>query len=147
MAGAERLEPAEVKEISDRLIDNVSVIDEYLLENRELSDENRKIIEGWKRSVRGRFVIERHLKGGSIMISMEDETVYQVGGIITSIEEMFRYAPMPLVVEATLMPFREVIITDGLIIPYNLYIGGNMKRMFKDVYMSSKKSRNIKKVL
>lgn len=147
MAGAESLEPEEVKEISDRLMDDLSVIDEYLTKHQELSEENRKIIEGWKRSVKGQFVIERHLKGGSIMISMEDETVYQVGGIITSIEEMFYYAPKPLMVQATLMPFRDVIITDGLIMPYNIYIGGNMKRMFKDVYMAAKKNREIKKSL
>lgn len=147
MAGAKRLEPAEVKEISDRLVDDLSVIDEYLMNNQQLPEENRKIIEGWKKSIRGRFVIERHLKGGSMMISMEDNNVYQVAGIITSIEEMFQYAPMPLMVEATLMPFGDVIITDGLIMPYNLYIGGNMKKMFKDLYMSAKKNGEIKKSL
>lgn len=49
MAGAKRLEPAEVKEISDRLVDDLSVIDEYLMNNQQLPEENRKIIEGWKK--------------------------------------------------------------------------------------------------
>lgn len=61
--------------------------------------------------------MERHLKKGSMLISMEDEKVYQVVGIISSLKEMFLYAPMPLMIEATLMPFKDVIITDGLIMP------------------------------
>lgn len=89
MAGAESLEPADVKAVSDKLCDNLSVIEEYLLGCKEMTEEHREIIDGWKRDARGRFIIERHLKRGSILISMEDETVYQVGGIITSIEEMF----------------------------------------------------------
>ncbi|MEF9840488.1 MAG: hypothetical protein RSD97_05640 [Lachnospiraceae bacterium] len=51
-------------------------------------------------------------------LSEKDEKVYQVGGIITDIEEMFYCAPKPLMVEATLMPFRDVIITDGLILAF-----------------------------
>ena len=52
---------------------------------------------------------------------------------------MFWYAPLPLLVEATLLPFRDVIITDGLIMPYNMVIGSNMARSFKEGYMEAKK--------
>ena len=88
-------------------------------------------------------MMERHLKKGTIFISLEDEEVYQVSGIISSWEEMFYGAPMPLIVEATFMPFRDVIISDGLVMPYNVIVGGGMKRMFKDVYMNAKKSGRI----
>lgn len=147
MAGAQSLEPADVKAVSDKLCENPEVIDEYLLSCSDMLEEHRKIVESWKRSIKGRFIIERHLKSGSILISMEDEKVYQVGGIITSMEEMFYCAPMPLMVEATLMPFRDAIITDGLIMPYNLMIGRNMKREFKEVYMTAKRNGELKKSL
>lgn len=91
--------------------------------------------------------MERHLKKGTIFISMEDEQVYQVSGIISSWEEMFYWAPMPLIVEATFLPFRDVIISDGLVMPYNIMIGSGMKRMFKDVYMAAKKSGQIHRSL
>lgn len=147
MAGAESLVPEEVKEISNRLVDDVSVIDEYLEVKKDLTEKDRAIILSWKKSTKGRFVIERHLKSGSIFISMEDEQVYQVVGIISSIEEMFYYAPMPLIVEATLMPYEDKIISDGLIMPYMIQVGGNMKRMFKDVYMTAKNSGRVIKTL
>lgn len=144
---AESLNPNEVKAVSDKLCENVLVIDEYLLNCKEMPDEHKEIIRGWKRSVRGRFIIERHLKKGSIMISMEDKKVYQVSGIVSSIEEMFFYSSLPLVVEATLMLFRNIIITDGLIMPYNIVIGGNMKKALKDEYMTAKKNGMIQSML
>ena len=80
-------------------------------------------------------MMARHLKKGSILISMENEEVYQVCGIKSSLEEMFYYAPLSLMIEVTLIPFRDVIITDGLIMPYNILIGRTMARTFKDVYL------------
>lgn len=50
-------------------------------------------------------------------------------------------------IEATLMPFRDMIITDGLIMPYNILIGGNMARTFKDIYMTAKKNGALYRTL
>ena len=128
---------------ADKLWSDVTIIDDYLKENADLSDENREIIRSWKRRIQGKFMMERHLKKGTIFISMENKEVYQASGIISSWEEMFYGAPMPLIIEATFMPFRDVIISDGLVMPYNILVGGGMKRMFKDVYLAAKKSGQI----
>ena len=143
IATAKELDPAEVKKVANKLWSDVAIIDDYLKENNDLPEDHRKIIQIWKRRVQGRFMMERHLKKGTIFISMEDGEVYQVSGIISSWEEMFFGAPMPLIIEATFMPFRDVIISDGLVMPYNILIGGGMKRMFKDSYMAAKKSGQI----
>lgn len=45
------------------------------------------------------------------------------------------------------MPFRDVIITDGLIMPYNIVIGGNMASAFKDTYMTAKRDGVIQRLL
>ena len=47
---------------------------------------------------------------------------------------------MPLLMEATFIPFRDVIISDGLVILYNVVIGKNMALQFEDIYMDVKKS-------
>ena len=147
IATAKELDPADVKEIANTLWADVRIIDDYLKENTELSDEHRDIIRSWKRRIQGKFMMDRHLKKGTIFISLENEEVYQVSGIISSWEEMFFGAPMPLIIEATFMPFRDVIISDGLVMPYNILIGGGMKRMFKDSYMAAKKSGQIHRSL
>jgi len=46
-------------------------------------------------------------------------------------------------VEATFMPFRDVIISDGLVMPYNIMMGSGIKRMLKDKYMVAKKSGRV----
>ena len=74
---------------------------------------------------------------------MENEEVYQVSGIISSWEEMFYGAPMPLVIEATFMPFRDVIISDGLVMPYDVLVGDGMKQIFKEIYMTAKRNGQI----
>ena len=132
IATAKALDPAEVKKVADKLWSDVAIIDDYLKE---------------KRRVQGRFMMERHLKKGTIFISMEDGEVYQVSGIISSWEEMFYGAPMPLIIEATFMPFRDVIISDGLVMPYNILVGGGMRRMFRDSYLAAKKSGHIHRSL
>lgn len=106
------LNPKEIKEIANVLWENVTLIDRYLEERGEkLAEEHKAIIAGWKRRVQGNFIMERHLKKGTIFIS-EDEKVYQVSGIIS----------------------------DGLVIPYNIVIGTNMKKQFQNVYMNAKKN-------
>jgi len=39
--------------------------------------------------------------------------------------------------EAVLLPFRDKIITDGLVIPYNIVFGRGAAADFKDVYMDA----------
>lgn len=142
------LNPAEVKEIADVLWNHVDVIDQYLDEYAsEMPDDHKQIISSWKYCLQGKFVLERNLKKGSILISGEDEKVYQVQGIISSFEEMFSYGPLPVLMEATLIPFRDVIITDGLVMAYPVVIGNNMKKQFKEIYMAAKNSGEIIRTL
>ena len=76
MAEAKNLDPAEVKEVANKLWSEVEIIDRYIKENPELQEEHKEIIQGWKRRIQGKFIMERHLKKGTIFISMEDEQVY-----------------------------------------------------------------------
>ena len=147
IATAKALNPLEVKEVANKLWSDVTIIDSYLKECVDLPEEHREMIHSWKRRIQGMFLMERHLKKGTIFISMENEEVYQVSGIISGWEEMFCGAPMPLMVEATFMPFRDVIISDGLVLPYRVLVGGGMKRMFKDIYMDAKKNDRIHRSL
>lgn len=82
--------------------------------------------------------------GKSVMLDLIKE---EVCGIISSWEEMFPFAHLPLLIEATFMPFRNVIISDGLVLPYRIMIGGNMAKEFKEIYMRAKKAGNLHKTL
>ena len=71
------------KEIADRLWGNTELIDEYLAEEK-LPEEHKNIILGWKKRISGKFIVERHLKKGTIFIQAENNEVYLVSGIISS---------------------------------------------------------------
>ena len=78
MANSGSMDTQLLKEIADVLWDNIQLIDQYLNEyGAEIPDEHKEIIYSWKRRVQGRFVMERHLKKGTIFIS-EDNKVYHL---------------------------------------------------------------------
>ena len=141
--GARHSDPGQVKEIANVLWTHTSDIDEYLrCRKDDLSDDHKCIIAGWKKAITDKFFLERHLKKGSIFIDYNDN-VYQVKGIITSWEEMFWFRPLPILLDVTLIPFRDVIISDGLVIEAPVVFGRNYASELKDVYMSAKRNGTI----
>ncbi|MCR4889976.1 MAG: hypothetical protein K5979_12480 [Ruminococcus sp.] len=88
-------------------------------------------------------MIERHLKKGSVFISNGNSSVYLVSGIIDSWPEMFPEVPTPIIVKATLLPFRNVIISDGLVSSFPIRFGRNVKMELKDIYLIAKERGKI----
>ena len=68
-------------------------------------------------------LLERHLKRGSVFISLEDEQVYMVGGILSSWEEMIPQADLPILLRATLIPFKDKIIFDSIVTCSHVILG------------------------
>ena len=130
------------KEIANRLWENTELIDEYLAEEK-LPEEHKNIILGWKKRISGKLIVERHLKKGTIFIQAEINEVYLVSGIISSWDEMLCGRPLPVIIEAVLIPFRNVIISDGIVSVSNIFFGKNLRSEFKDIYLSAKKTGNI----
>lgn len=144
--GAEHTDPAKAKKIANVLWSNVGIIDKYFEKYGDaFSEENRLIIEGWKRKIEGKFILERNLKSGSVFISANTNEVYLVKGIISSWEEMFFYRSPPIMLEAVLLPFKETIITDGLVSAYNVSFGKAYSGDFREIYMEAKKGGRIHK--
>ena len=132
----------EVKKVADYVWEHIDVIDEFLAEN-ELPDEYRRIVSGWKRCITGRFMLERHLKKGSVFISIDTEEVYMVSGIISSWAEILEDRPLPILLRATLIPFKDTIITDGLVTPFDVCFGRNYSTAFKEIYRNAKQNKTI----
>ena len=133
----------DAKTIANHIWGHTEVIDEYLSE-AALPAEHCEIVIGWKKCRPGKYILERHLKKGSVFISADTAQVYMVLGLYSTWEEMFGYRPLPVMLEAVLLPFRDKIITDGLVIPYNIVFGRGAAADFKDAYMNAKKSGKIR---
>ena len=138
------LDPSAVKEIAKAVWSDTSLIGEYLAAHGSaLPLEHQAILKSWERCISGRFVLERNLKNGGILISLDDERVYQVRGIKSSFEEMYYYHSLPVMIDATLLPFKGVIITDGLLGTMNVFLGSGVKKQMKDIYTSAKRRKQI----
>ena len=137
----EGVDPCDAKAVADYLWSHPGVIEAYLAE-AELPEEYAQIVAGWKRCKPGRYILERHLKKGSVFISAEDGAVYMVKGLCSTWEEMLGEAPILL--DAVLIPFRDSIISDGLVVPYQIYFGKSARADFKEAYMTAKKNQTIR---
>ena len=63
----EGVDPCDAKAVADYLWSHTGVIEEYLAE-AELPEEYAQIVAGWKQCKPGRYILERHLKKGSVFI-------------------------------------------------------------------------------
>ena len=115
----------------------------WVLGLRRVAPDHREIIAGWSRFVSGEFILERNLKRGSVFISSEDEQVYMVSGIFSSWEEMIPQADLPILLRATLIPFKDRIIYDSIVTSSNVIIGRGYAEIFKDIYLSAKQAKSI----
>ena len=135
--------PGEMKaEVRKAILDDVDLIDSFVDENpNNFSQENLKIILGWKKFVYGNFYVERLLKKHAIL--MRDEEVYGVLGILLGFDELIHKSRLPLLINTVLLPFKGRIVYDGLFGAHSVTFGGGVKRRLKDTYMRSKQNNRI----
>ena len=98
-------------EIADWIWEHTDIIDDYLKEHPGMKSESKDILISWKRCIHGRWIVERHLKSGSVFLG-KSPYAFMVQGIVSSFEEMIGMYGTPVFIEATLIPFRDQIITD-----------------------------------
>ncbi len=133
-----------VELISSKLWEDKEIIDEFVLSGfKKLDEEEIAIVSSWKRAIHGKFIVDRHLRKGSVLISVDNNEVYVVKGIYSSWKEILGGYPIPQIVEATLMPFRDVIIHDGIVAPYGVCLGRNMSEQSKQTYLAAKSNGNL----
>lgn len=142
MTAGQEMVPKIVGKIAEKLWAEVSLIDEYLAENAGLAEAEKDILRSWKRAKTDNFICERQLREGAVFINQARE-VYIVKGISHSFDVMFGGRPLPLALTATLLPFRDAVITDGLIRLMNISYGKNMKREFRDIYNAAAKENRL----
>ena len=71
--------------ISSKLWEDKDIIDEFMLSDfKKMDEEERTIVSSWKRAVHGKFIVDRHLRKGSVLISVDNNEVYVVKGIYSS---------------------------------------------------------------
>ena len=135
--------------IAELLWADASLIDIYLIQaQQEISEEDRAILLHWKEMhITGSFILERHLANGSVLIREETNEVYLVKGLTQSWQEMLPNLKPPISFDATLLPFNDVIVSDGLVKVSNIRYGNSYKDAFKSIYLAAKQNGSLRTFL
>jgi len=136
--------PRKIVELNEILYSNMEHIDSFVLENPfNFNNEELDIIKGWKKHLKGKFLIVAHLKKYSVFMTTDKERiVYGVLGLYDEIEDIVP-SYIPSYVNTILLPFKGQIIHHGFIMSYNINIVGNMKRGIQDEYQQAKRKFGI----
>jgi hypothetical protein len=122
------------------LIGNISLLDEYLKDNEQIAGADKEILLGFDNKLSGRFVILKHLKNHSIFMEVKSERFYAVHALSDPFQDMID--SLPVLVEATILPFESKIIYDGFL-NKEIYIGKNIKQNMLNQYKEAKANKLI----
>jgi len=104
-----------------------------------LTGEEQKTVDAWTRSISGTFVVLRHLKKYTIFLhSTSPPSAFGVLGLTTDLEELLPKSRLPIGVKTVLLPYRGVVVYDGLLSVYDIIIGPNMRYGLNEDYKNIK---------
>jgi len=122
------------------------LITEFIQDNEygDFTEAELGILADWRDNfVKDKFIIVKHLTKYSIFMTFEDTaSLYAVHGITDPISEAVPY-PIPLMVEAVLLPFNDKIIYDSLIGAMRVSFGKGMISSIKESYDKAKEKTGI----
>ena len=115
-----------IVELRNMVVNNLTLIDSFVKENPfEFTDKELKTIECWKEGIFDTFFIVKYEKDMAIFYHPETKKCYGVLSLNDQLEDML--GPyIPRIVKAWLISFKDRIIYDGLIAPYNITVGQGM---------------------
>ena len=144
LAGFHACSTATKAKVRDSLYENLHLLDAYVNENPDgWSTAELEIMRAWHRAVHGTFLALRDLKKFTIFLdTREPPRAYGVLGLTTELADMLPL-PMPVVLQAILLPWKGQIICDGLIVPYNVMLGGGIRRDAEESYRRAKTEEGI----
>jgi len=140
-----QLDTEEKLKVREVLWKHLELLDAFVADNpANLSPEELKIVQGWKRRIVGKFYIFRFLKRYTVFLSADKEAqVYGVLGLYDSLEDVMDGHPLPIMVEAVLLPFKGRIIYDGLLMPYSIMFGTGIRGDLNELYQRAKQKDNV----
>jgi len=137
--------PSEARvEIRDALNANLELIEEFVAENpAHLPDDELDIVRSWRHLVAGQFYVLRELKKHTVFLTANSEAVaYGVLALSQPFEELIG-PNLPTLTQTVLLPFKGVIVYDGLLVGYNISFGPGIRRRLNSEYKEAKASHGI----
>lgn len=131
--------------IRDALYAHPDMFDRFIAENPEgFTPEELNIIAWWKHRISGEFYLMRYLKKYAVfMPAKKADHLYGVLGLFDPIQEVVRGQPLPVLLQTTLLPFKGLIIYDGIVAPYSVLFGKGIRVELDATYNRLKQKKGI----
>jgi hypothetical protein len=140
-----RLGTERTAKIRDALYAHKELFDRFIAENPEnLTADELQIVASWKHHISDEFYLMRYLKKYAVfMPAKKADRLYGVLGLFDPIQVVVRGQPLPVLLKATLLPFRDKIIYDGIVAPYTILFGKNIRADLDATYNRLKQKEGI----
>ena len=142
--GFAALSPDVRLKVRDALNANLDLIESFADENpAHLSDDELDIVRSWRHLVTGRFYVFRELKKHTVFLTTTDPAVaYGVLALSQPFEDLIG-PHLPVLTQTVLLPFKGVIVYDGLMTSYRVTFGPGIRRSLDECFKDAKARHGI----
>jgi hypothetical protein len=138
------LSPQVRLKVRDAFLNHTDLIRSFVDENpANLNDEELAIVRSWQHLVAGNFYVFRELKKYTVFLSTDKQAVaYGVLALSQPLEELV--GPyLPVLTQTVLLPFKDMIVYDGLLSSYNISFGPGIRRNLNQDFKEAKARHGI----
>ena len=129
--------------VRDALVENIGPIDAFVAENTfHFSESELDTLHAWRHQLRGKFYIFRDLAKYTVFLSAtKPVSAYGVLALSQPFEELT--GPLPIMVDAVLLPYKGRIVYDGLLSRYSISFGPGLRRSLNECFKEAKARQGI----
>lgn len=137
--GQEGINPQEIVDIIDKFWQNKSeLVDEFCTKNPYgFNKEELDITSKFKDGIRDMFIFVKFEEDYTAV--MDKNRVYMIKGINDNLDNIISYEDLPHVAITSIIPFKNYLIYDGILIGLAIKMGNNMVKTIMDDYDKSMK--------
>lgn len=131
--------PEQAMQVRNALWADDQLLTRFTAENpAQLSEEDLALVASWQYRVSGNFFVVHALKNYTVLLTdyAPHARAYGVVGLTDSVAETM-ILPLPVYIQAVLLPFGDRIIYDSLFTTYNVSFGPGIRRRLKDAYRNA----------
>jgi len=138
------LSPEARLKVRDAFLNRTDLIQAFVEENpASLTSDELDIVRSWQHLVHGKFYVFRQLKKYMVFLSTDQQPVaYGVLALSQPFDELI--GPyLPVLTQTVLLPFKGMIVYDGLMSSYRISFGPGIRRSLNESFNEAKARHGI----
>lgn len=123
-----------IKHIVEKLWENKNtIIPEFCQRNPyKFNNDELEVTKNFKNGIRDIFIVIKYEKEHTAIMCRDK--IYMIKGINDNIDNVIYYKDLPSAVRTTIIPFKNVLIYDGIFIEYGIKMGIGFEKIIKEEY-------------